>query len=173
MAFERGRNVHAKLSFFVAVASLALNSATANANCVLSPEPPHFTETLNPDKFPKLPENASCPAGIEKYRTDLEFYRKIKIEGYNRKLISFGNILKQADDNFRRVANGGSCSSAEYESYKSKVTIELEKIGNDYKAPYDDNIEAYKLYIGSYRQAAFRCMVSSTSTFIYAENFGK
>jgi hypothetical protein len=165
--------MHTKFAFCFAVAVLALNSAAARANCSLSPDPPHFTETLDPDQVPKLPENASCPAGLEKYRTDLEFYRKIKIEGYNRKLISFGNNLKHADDNFRRAASNGSCSSAEYESFKSKVTIELEKIGSDYKAPYDDNIEAYKLYIGPYRQAAFRCVVSGTGTFIYAENIEK
>ncbi len=147
----------------------AINSGPAFAACTLSAEPPRFTDTLNPDQVPKPADNISCPTGIENYRSELELYRTVKIETYNRKLISFGTKLKTADDKFRQARVNGLCTSDEYENFKAKASEEFEKIGNEYKDPYDLSIESYKIRVKQYKQLIFKCLVSSAGLIHYAE----
>jgi len=120
--------------------------------CGQSSELPTFTATLDPNAVPSpLPADAESSSSLELYRTKLEIYRQNIIEGYNKKLIAYGETLKALDKRFRRAMENGACSPAEYETLKDELAPELTKTGSDYLDPYYESLNAYKAWVKWYQ----------------------
>ena len=128
--------------------SLTLEPSIAVALvCGQSESLPRFTATLDPSTAPAPPAEPASISSLEIYRAKLEIYRQNDVEGYNRKLIAYGDILKRLDQKFRKALSNGVCTPVEYDTLKEQLDQELTKIGSEYIDLYHRGLTPYTEYM--------------------------
>lgn len=104
----------------------------------------------------EMPETLPPPLtlqALEKFRAELEEYRKTKIEGFNISLQRHNNRLVKLDHNLRNEYLWlSACEQDEFENLSETIRDEIDKISYDHFDTYRDLIERYKQRIEWYRR---------------------
>jgi hypothetical protein len=96
---------------------------------------------------------------LELFRVKLELFRKNTLEGYNNKLVAYGNSLDRFDKGLRTELARGKCSQTQYENIEIQIDEQLAKIKADYVEPYRQGVTTYSEYISWYNNQSERLRI--------------
>ena len=126
------------LAFVMAAFFLLTGQASA---CVVVPA---FEVRLDLAAAPDIPDKPWDFPTLEGFRDELEEFRVVSVEGFNRAVKAHTRALKRADRDLERRSANGRCTAEEYEDFHTQIADELAKNQEDRLEEYAGAIEAYK-----------------------------
>ena len=120
---------------------------------------PVFAASIDSQSEPKPPQGPLSQEALERFRVQLDLYRKNTVEGYNAKLIAYGNTLNRFDKDLRGQLARGKCSQEQYDDLKQQISDQLEKVSSEYTAPYQAGLTTYSEYMGWYKGESRRLKI--------------
>lgn len=136
-----------------------LVAAAASPALAQCPAALQFEVRFSPSEHPpraKLREPITY-ATLGQFLADIEQYRDLAIEGFNRRLLRFGEDLNALDQSRLTLAQSGACGEPEQSALLAATSSEFRKIGRDYADIYHDAMAIYYIDIRTYRDRMWEC----------------
>jgi hypothetical protein len=120
---------------------------------------PDFSANIDSSSAPTPPAEPFTQGALELFRVKLDLYLKNTVEGYNNKLIAYGNSLDRLDKGLSRDLALGKCSPNDYEAARIQIDEQFTKIKTEYREPYRQGVTTYSEYIGWYKSESQRLKI--------------
>jgi hypothetical protein len=107
---------------------------------------PSFGETILKEQFPEYKESPDVERGLRRYKALLEYFRGEILEGYNRSVINYRQLLVDADSKLELDYKKGRITNEGYEERHDYFKKELFKSSGtgEYMAAYYTYFRKYK-----------------------------
>jgi hypothetical protein len=137
----------------VLIGATLLSAGAAVAECK---PPPKFEVTFDPGSAPELPDPPWTRPLLEKFRSELERFRKLDVEAYNASVTNYVEDLHRYERSILRAKEAGLCAEPEFALVHGDLVDAFDRASKDLLWPYDLGVGIYKEVYSSYLRAVDR-----------------